>query len=134
MPDFAKALHDLGAAGGERDDEPVIRICRDLDAARREQIAQRGGGFHRLAAQLPAAVVAEIAVLFPGQASPQRSAQAAHDQADGGFRRTKSSAICSNVTHSTPACEEMCSMILSSISRTCGRPETSGWIAIVNAA
>src|ERR1044071_420678 len=125
MPDFAEARHDLGAAGRKRDDEAVIRICRDPDAARRKQVTHSRGGFHRLTAQLPAAVRAEVAPLFPGGTAPPRSAQAAH-QTGGGFRRTKSSAICSNVTHSTPACEEMCSMIRSSMSRTCGRPETSG--------
>src|SRR3954463_14947852 len=115
MPDFPEALHDLGTAGRERHDEPVIRIGRDHNAARRKQVTDRGGGFHCFATQMPAAARGEIAPLFPGGASPQRSAQAAHDQAGGGLLRTKSSAICSNVSHSTPVCPEMCSMTRSSM-------------------
>ncbi len=41
------------------------------------------------------------------------------------------SAISSNVTHLTPSCLLMCSMIRSCIATTCGRPDTSGWIVIV---
>lgn len=64
------------------------------------------------------------------------------------FLLLKSSHICSMVTHSTPSCELIYSMILwmsvtttydskggwegylSCMRRTCGRPDTSGWMVI----
>jgi hypothetical protein len=51
-----------------------------------------------------------------------------------GLRFLKSSAMASNVDQRTPSCVLMCLMRRSNISSTCGRPETSGWIVIVNTA
>lgn len=34
------------------------------------------------------------------------------------------------VTHLTPSCLLMCSMMRSCMNKTCGRPETSGWMVM----
>ncbi len=51
-----------------------------------------------------------------------------------GLRWAKSVAISSKVTQRTPEWPLMCSMSRSWASSTCGRPDTSGWIVMVNTA
>ena len=51
-----------------------------------------------------------------------------------GWRARKSSAISSIVTQRTPSCALMCPISRSSISSTCGRPLTSGWMVMGNTA
>lgn len=47
-----------------------------------------------------------------------------------GLRAMKSSAISSKVDQRMPSCPLMCSINRSSMSKTCGRPDTSGWMVI----
>ena len=133
-PRLGQARHHFGAPRRKSDTKAGIRTGGDSDACGHKQASELGRGCDSRAMPPPARVLAGKTLEFPGHALSECSAQAAHRQAASGLRRMKSSAISSNVTHLAPACEEMWSMIRSSISRTCGRPDTSGWIAIVNAA
>src|SRR5581483_9619344 len=58
----------------------------------------------------------------------------ADSTAPTGVRAAKSSAICSKVTQRAPSWPLMYSINRSSISSTCGRPLTSGWIVSGNTA
>jgi len=65
---------------------------------------------------------------FPTKAAHERSYR------QRGWRRAKSSAISSMVRNLTPGWRTMWLYSRSSIIKTCGRPDTSGWMVIGNTA